>query len=291
MKRRQFLQSASSAVAVMPTALSERILNDAKPILNVILAVDLSELKRKADRTKDLVEMGDFLTRIGKLADMDVRIVRLVDNDFTPEKLIKTIQGLGSMGGTKNSLIVYFSGHGNNDGESLWPSFRMGNESKKMKEIAKLIVNARPKVGLLIGDCCNNVLTSAGGFTSTMPVPNPAIVKKLLWDFGTKNQRLSIQVSSASKAEFSFSQSFGSVYKHCFMKAFNEKIESNAENNSRKESGVVWEEIFVRARVITQGYLKSISSANTNANEAADVFKQTPYHAVTLVSCPEGTDC
>ncbi|MEA5427620.1 caspase family protein [Arcicella lustrica] len=210
-----------------------------KPILNVLLAIDLSQENRKKDRLADLRAMDFFFRSKGEMAGMNVQVHTFLNASFTPTHLIETINKIGDI--TKNQpqnsgIVFYFSGHGANFGDEIFPRFSFGNEVLAMNKLNAMIGACNPRLRFILADCCNNFIQGMSQIPNTANPTDEDLVKKLFWDFGASNVKKTILICAAERGEYSYSVESGSIFQQMFRKAFYECTSNDNINTS-------WEQI------------------------------------------------
>lgn len=270
MERRRFLSRilgiSLSGVLGIKVANARSI----QPVLNVFLAVDLSQENRKKDRQRDLEAMQSFFTTKGKMADMDVRIQTFTHERFSISSLLNAIKSLGNISQTQpanSGIAVYFSGHGSNWGDENFPHLDFGNESLAMSKLSTIVGERNPKLRFILADCCNNIIESPPiklAYTANPIDEN--LVKKLFWNFDTPTAKKTVLICAAEKGEFSYSVATGSIFQQMFRRAF-------ADCTSNDNEKVSWENIKAKTVIEVRKFIERQSKITGFSYPQSPVFE------------------
>ncbi len=262
MNRRTFTKKIAHVGALMP--FFNRPQQASKPTLHLFLAVDFSEASRKSDRQNDLQYMQAFLSEKATNAGMTVAVYQHTDSNFTPKALLNAINQVQL---TPNSgIAVYFSGHGANLDNSNYPSLNFGAEVLAMQVLADAIQRRKPRLCLVIADCCNNIVfRNQPVITKSPPVANQ-LLREVFWDFGTSFKGIGkkIMVCAAQRGEVSVSNTQGSVFQHVFRQAFDEVLARNGKAN----------EFWLNLENLTNVKMSSVLKNNNLTHQ--QLYKQNP---------------
>lgn len=223
MQRIEFLQKLQGLLfcSFLNINKTENILE--KPILNVFLAVDLSEEKRKKDRLADLRAMEFFFRSKGEIAGMSVKVQSFYHTNFTIRHISEAIKKIGNIeeNQPKNSGIVfYFSGHGANFGDDAFPHLSIGNDKVAVNKLNSEIGACNPRLRFILADCCNNFIQGVSNIPNTANPTDEELVKKLFWNFGGPSVKKTVLICAAEKGDYSYSVDSGSIFQQMFRKAF-----------------------------------------------------------------------
>lgn len=268
MIRRKFLNKIiCSTLGIM--GFNKGISQTQKPILNVFLVIDLSEPSRVNDRKADLMAMEAFFESCARMAGMDIQVKRFTNGSFSSSALLNAIRKLDNLPTSQppnSGIAVYFSGHGANYGEEIYPtlSFR-GNEGLKMSELSRVVGDRKPRLRFILADCCNNFLSSklpSTEITREIAHDNREFVQKLFWNFDDPQICRSVLICAAERGDVSMSTDSGSIFQQIFRKAF-----TQTSNTSKVAT---W--TLVKARTIAEMDL----FFSQRKDSIKTIFPQTP---------------
>lgn len=220
---------------------------------------------RTKDRTEDFVNMKDFFTQIANKIGYtnDMRAHKL-QQDFTSTMVDQEINRLNV--GKNDIVVFYYSGHGANFGNDVWPTLDLIDKGywqtdilRKLKEKCMNGNSFKPKLLLCIADCCNNVFDgrNVGSFS---PELNAAAIKKLFTGFAG---RYTITMSASIKGQYSLSDlEDGTLFGIALREAVSECSTSNA----------TWENV--------------LESAKTRTKKMAKPYIQEPQYSIKISGDP-----
>lgn len=266
MKRRLFLGLSIAGLLGFHKAKARQL----KPVLNVFLAVDLSDDNRKKDRQRDLEAMQAFFSNKGRIAEMDVRIQTFTHERFTIPTLLNAIKSLGNISQNQapnSGIAVYFSGHGSNRDGSAYPHLDFSDNSLSMNKLSAIVGEQNPKLKFILADCCNNIIENpAAKLAYTANPIDEDLVKGLFWNFGTPNSKQNVLICAAEKGEFSYSLPSGSIFQQMFRRAF----DNSTSNDNTKVS---WESIKQKTVVEVRKFIDRQSKITGFSYSQSPIFE------------------
>jgi hypothetical protein len=146
-------------------------------------------------------------------------------------------------------VYCYYSGHGGNPGDSIWPMLYFStsgwaDDNISVDDIVDILSPKSPRLLIVIADCCNNYPDQAahpGPRVSPFRPVDSESFKRLFLNFaGT------ILASGCQPGQYSLGgQGYGGVFTNCFLESFYSLAET-------KPDSMTWEEVFIKARADTQ---------------------------------------
>jgi hypothetical protein len=122
-------------------------------------------------------------------------------------------------------VLFYFSGHGSRQKtkKSVWPDlwYRLDKADIDLESVASEITAMRPRLGLVIADCCNNVLTLSPRIKAA--APHAELDQRVVTNLG----RLFLQsrgvwlAAAASPGDYSYADDNGGYYTNALLHSFN----------------------------------------------------------------------
>lgn len=99
------------------------------------------------------------IQQLGLLLEYDWDLQYLKSSDCTREKLKKIINEMDVK--PEDVVLTFYSGYGNNDGNTPWPQYCMKSDSNnqeswvKMTDLEKWVAMKNPRLRVVLSNCCN----------------------------------------------------------------------------------------------------------------------------------------
>ncbi len=203
-----------------------------------------------------------LLQEIAQNADLTLQPYYFSGEDCTTQNLEQTLENLTVT--AEDAVIFYYSGHGEAASKSVWPNLLFSqNEGGilfNLQNIAEQIASKRPKMQLVIGECCNqasDALAFAPGIGRGELKPKQRY-KEL---FGTEANV--IVCASAKGLPAYINNEKGGVFYHVFTQALNEELAKN------ETAG--WQNLLFRVEV-------EMSGLDIKVNGKIQTPSPTPYY-------------
>ncbi len=115
---------------------------------------------------RDIAVMRNQTLTISKRTGLDIREYAYYDEfDDEPYDIDEVLNGLNTMNVGRDDVVIFqYSGHGyrteQKDSQSQWPIifFSENYEGLRLDTIIDIIEEKRPRLALIITDCCNNYI-------------------------------------------------------------------------------------------------------------------------------------
>lgn len=195
---------------------------------------------------KDLQNMHEETIRIAKYANYKLKASFFAEGKSNGTELLKAIKKLAPK--KEDMVLFYFSGHGyrtTNHGTNLWPYLDFPSEHQGMSfhDIIVHIANLKPRLTILIADCCN--WTIPYGFINPPLLkrykPEPVPTKRLKRNYQKlfcKTEGL-LAIAGAEPGQASYCKIYGSFYTLSFLSSLQEVLQC--------KSGVNWKSVLAIA--------------------------------------------
>lgn len=196
---------------------------------------------RTVDRSKDFVNMKDFFSAVASAIGYTNNMrAHGLQKDFNSATIDAEINRLNV---NRNDIVVfYYSGHGGNLNNDLWPSFELTDKYYWQTDILRKLNGkcSNAKLLLCIADCCNGIRDNnmRGSFDGCEDING---LKYLFTGFPGK---YAITISASKKGQYSYSDKrYGAFFGICFREAIAEKTANNGSPT--------WEDVLNYAKKLT----------------------------------------
>jgi len=123
--------------------------------LHGIIVANTDEPQIGISCVKDVQSMTARINTIARSINHKPEIKIIQGSAFIFDNVIEYIKPLSC---TNDIVIFYYSGHGANTNESLFPSLAFNDGLIELEKIHNLLKKKNPRLLFTIGDCCNNIL-------------------------------------------------------------------------------------------------------------------------------------
>jgi hypothetical protein len=177
--RNPFLASAILAfLLVSPSMVHAEIPADDPGVLHYLLIADSND---RAIGPAVRMDVGLMEEMIASRIPKKYRNGRaLVGNDCSPQEIRRFFREV--MIGPNDALMFYYSGHGLVNPKNLDQIYTMGKGTITRNEIINLIQSRKPRLGVVLADCCSNFPgqpiknTRNTGVVWTKPITSPRVI-------------------------------------------------------------------------------------------------------------------
>jgi len=210
-----------------------------------ILAADTADTKIGNAVKTDMDNMARLLQ--GNVPATNLNIITLDANAMTPDGILRSVENLTVA--PNDAILFYYSGHGAFDtsGDKQFLALTRGGNLYRDTLLAK-ISEKKPRLTVLLTDCCNNTVNNAGARSLSTTAPqsvrspesfSPLFENLLLYCRGT------VDLTSSKPGEYSFT--YDATRGSIFTMAFIEMVTHN-----RTSSDMYWNEFYEKLSVRTQ---------------------------------------
>lgn len=214
--------------------------------LHVIIAADTLSENIRPGTIKDIKQMKLEIRQISRYTDLKVKQQVFDEYDATSSSVLAAVRGLAI--NSDDVVLFYFTGHGYrtpSKGDNPWPNFFFPANSTgiDMSQVAEYLKKKNPQLVIIIGDCCNNVLSDDGAPPiqqldrrhTTAAKSIQANYRKLFLE--TTGVLL---MSAAIKGEVAYSSRSGAIFTNALSRSLAKTVGGSSEN-------ATWQMVLDRA--------------------------------------------
>ncbi|GGM81576.1 hypothetical protein GCM10010967_11720 [Dyadobacter beijingensis] len=255
--------------------------NQRKEKLHLIAVANTRDTTLGSSTRRDLDNIVGMFTRIANGLDMEIRVRKIADADFTKTAVEIAIAQLQPA--PSDIVVFYYSGHGfrySNDA-SLYPrmSFRtqpfadLAKNNMSVEGVYKALLRKKAKVTLVLSDCCNEDIGSPVPMVEEFlrvkappgrPPLNISLCKKLFFP----EKPVGIIIGSADKNQLAVcTDKLGGYFTNAF------KVELEKRLFELSPADITWRTILAASR--QQAFELSLG-ADCNRNERGADAKVQP---------------
>lgn len=230
--------------------------------LHTLLFVNEEESNRERDRSEDMKQMYRFFEYIAESIGYTYSPFKCSGRDFTARKVDEKIDRLKVE--DMDVVVFYYSGHGYNEGENIWPTLSLKDKQYSHAAIMKRLKNvcaSKPKLILCIADCCNKGMTNDIDVASIYGSSDVIPIKTLFLGF---NGRKSIMMSASKQGQISWSSlKYGAYFGISLRKAI----------MGVKTSEATWENVLEKASSFMRKYTNGQQTPQFDISLSSDPFE------------------
>ena len=235
--------------------------------LYAVVAADLRDPSVGENMKPNIQAIGDLLKSIEKYAPLHLTRYDCFYGTLRTDTVRQVIRDLPVT--EDDTVLFYYSGHGSG-GATPWPKMSFEDGLLELDEVIDALQAKKPRLLIVISDCCNWVYRPEGTRESARFVPSvqhrPESYRKLFYE-----QRGFIYATSSRRGEYSFCHREGSMFTIDFLSRLDAQLCSEDPDWTR-----VWaDEINVNSPLQSvQHPYWVVSSPAGNAGPAA--MKKSP---------------
>ncbi len=242
-----------------------------KPQIHLIIAAGTDEPDISKGCFADVITVNATFSNMALHADWDLKKYYVGESNFKPDMLERKIAALQSS--SSDIIVFYYTGHGQDDPNSPWPTFVMGHGKQRypkdlmnFTKVKQLLQRKPAHLRVVIADCCNSPLPDselkdapamlAAKGSSTLDPKQKAFFKSLL-----EESSGDIWVASSSEGEEAYTSRTGSIYTNCLDEVIRMLSKEGGKGN--------WKQVIAYAKGMTGDVLSASHS-------------QTPYSELNI---------
>jgi len=205
--QRRILLACFQLVAICCAAFGSAPARCAEPVVHLLIVADTLDGSIGKSVESDIAMIDEAFR--GNVPERQLRIRKLAGADLSPQRWLREI---GELRPAENdTLVVYFSGHGAwqaNGGHLFTPRGQM----LRREQVAEAIRQRGMRLGVLIGDCCSQVIQVP------IPVPFAPPVEEVtpLFDALFLKPRGFVDISATRPGELAMCTDGGGVFTIAF---------------------------------------------------------------------------
>lgn len=187
---------------------------------------------------KDLQNIHEEAIRIANYAGYTLKVSFFADGNTNGTELLKVLKKLCPK--KEDVVLFYFSGHGyrtSNHGTSPWPylDFPAEHHGMSYQDVIAHIANLKPRLSILIADCCNWMIPY--GFVNPPLLKGPRLAPASAKRLKRNYQKLFsetegvIAIAGAQPGNASYCKIYGSFYTLSFLGSLQEVVQRKVHVN------------------------------------------------------------
>ncbi|MCB1135699.1 MAG: caspase family protein [Chlamydiia bacterium] len=247
--------------------------------VHLIIAPALDDPRIARSCHADTERVRSLITHVCDSLAIELRLQVLGYQSFDSQVLERTIDEL-QVGGD-DVVLFYYTGHGYNlTGEQELPTLALHGQHIELQRIQEKLESKRPRLCLIIVDCCNSYLP--GELQALISPPRSIGLGSVIRAGVNNNYQHLIQESEglyvicgASQGEYAFCTDRGGVFTNAFVDVFNSECMAAGSTS--------WHSIIDDAGVLTQARLSTLHPL-THLEEHEALLQHPFYYYISLRS-------
>ena len=231
---------------------------EAKPILRALIACDLTSKEIRPGSRADLIRMKKSCIAIARQLGITPKITTLQGKKFSVKRVSNWLNAIPKQ--ANDIVFFYYSGHGGryNTLKDPWPFliFPLPKNPRKAKtlmggSVYKLLAQKKPRLSIIIFDCCNNFFQSKDAAGAVSPVPPMITSSPILPGLKTLflQSRGIITSCAARPGEIAITTVRGAITGGIFTTGFLFSLKYFAQ-----QPAPTWDQVFTGAATCCQRY-------------------------------------